>query len=121
MPTPEGYLYLLTIIDDYSRRIFGFLAKSQTEWLDIWTKFVVRVEAELGKQNCIAWLLSDNGAVYKSAAMSQFCGARGIQQRFSGPHSQWMNHTAERNMRTIGEMTTTTMIHANLPSSLVRS
>ena len=26
-----------------------------------------------------------------------------------------MNHTAERNMRTIGEMTTTTMIHANLP------
>ena len=28
-----------------------------------------------------------------------------------------MNHTAERNMRTIGEMSVTTMIHANLPKS----
>jgi hypothetical protein len=28
--TPQGSLYLLTIIDDYSRRIFGFLAKSQS-------------------------------------------------------------------------------------------
>jgi len=28
-----------------------------------------------------------------------------------------MDHTAERNMRTIGEMTTTTLIHANLPKS----
>ena len=115
VPTPEGYLYLLTIIDDYTRRIFGFLAKSQSEWMEIWARFVVRIEAELGQQNCISWILSDNGAVYKSAAMTHFCAARGIQQRFSGAYSQWMNHTAERNMRTIGEMTTTTMIHANMP------
>ena len=39
VPTPQGYLYLLTIIDDYTRRIFGFLVKSQTEWMDIWTKW----------------------------------------------------------------------------------
>lgn len=114
-PTPEGYLYLLTIVDDFSRRIFGFLAKSQAEWMDIWTKFVLRVEAELGKPNCISWILTDNGSVYKSVAMAQFCAARGIQQRFSGPYAQWMNHTAERNMRTIGEMITTTIIHSNLP------
>jgi hypothetical protein len=43
---------LLTIIDDYSRRIFGFLAKSQSDWFDIWSKFIVRVEAELGRANC---------------------------------------------------------------------
>ncbi len=115
VPTPEGYLYLLTLIDDYTRRVFGFLTKSQSEWFEIWTTFVVRVEAELGKPNCISWLLSDNGGVYRSNAMVQFCASKGIQQRFSGPYSQWMNHTAERNMRTIGEMTTTTMLHANLP------
>jgi len=110
-------MYLLTIVDDFSRRIFGFLVKSQTEWMDIWTKFVVQVEAEAGKPNCISWLLTDNGAVYKSAAMSAFCAARGIQQRFSAPYAQWMDHTAERNMRTIGEMTITMMIHANLPKN----
>src|SRR6185503_20073686 len=99
------------------RRIFGFLAKSQTEWMDIWTKFVLRIEAELGRQNCIGWILSDNGAVYKSAAMAAFCSSKGIQQRFSAPYAQWMNHSAERNMRTIGEMTVTTMIHANMPKN----
>jgi len=49
--------------------------------------------------------------------MAAFCSARGIQQRFSAPYAHWMNHTAERNMRTIGEMAVTTMIHANLPKS----
>ena len=68
-PTPSGNLYLLTIIDDYSRRIFAFLVKSQTEWYEIWTKFVKRVEAEIGRANCVAWLLSDNGGVYKSGTM----------------------------------------------------
>lgn len=117
VPTSRGEVFLLTIIDDFSRRIFGFLAKSQSEWYEIWTQFVVRIEAEIGKQNCIAWLLSDNGAVYKSKDMQSFCAKKGIQQRFSAPHAQWMDHTAERNMRTIGEMATTTMIHANFPKS----
>src|SRR4051794_37399851 len=46
--------------------------------------------------------------------MTSFCTTKGIQQRFSAPYGQWMNHTAERNMRTIGEMSITTMIHASL-------
>ena len=47
-PTPQGHLYLLTIVDDHSRRIFGFLAKSQSEWMIIWPNFVLRVESEIG-------------------------------------------------------------------------
>ena len=116
IPTPQGYLYLLTITDDFTRRIFGFLCKSQSEWMDVWSKFVLRIEAELGRPNCISWILTDCG-VYRSNAMATFCAARGIQQRFSAPYAHWMNHTAERNMRTIGEMSVTTMIHANLPKS----
>ena len=113
--TPSGCTFLLTIIDDYSRLIYGFLVKSQSEWLEIWTRFVTRIEAEIGRPNCISWLLSDNGLVYKSTAMNAFCASKGIQQRYSAPYAQWMDHTAERNMRTIGEMSITTMIHANLP------
>lgn len=113
--TPQGHLHLCTIIDDYSDLIFGFLAKSHTEWYDIWTNFVRRVETEIGKSNCIAWLLSDNGSVYTADQTKTFCLTKGIRQRFSIPYAQWMNHTAERNMRTIGEMAVTTMVHANLP------
>ena len=117
VPTPTGELYLLTIIDDYTRRIFAFLVKSQSEWFDIFTKFVLRIEAEIGRANCISWLLSDNGSVYCSGQMQTFCAGKGIQQRFSAPYAQWMDHTAERNMRTIGEMGLTTLVHANLPRS----
>ena len=78
----------------------------------------LRWEAEVGRPNCIAWLLSDNGAVYKSGQMNTFCSAKGIQQRYSAPYAQWMDHTAERNMRTIGEMAVTTLVHANLPKLL---
>lgn len=115
VPTPQGYLYFLSIIDDFSGRIFPFLTKSTDEWYGIWTKFVAQVEAERGRANVIAWILTDNGAVYKSQQMAAFCASKGIQQRFSAPYAQWMNHTAERNMRTIGEMAVTTLVHSNLP------
>jgi hypothetical protein len=49
--------------------------------------------------------------------MNTFCTSKGIQQRFSAPYAQWMDHTAERNMRTIGEMAVTTLVHANLPKT----
>jgi transposase InsO family protein len=117
VPTPQGAEYLLTLIDDRSGRVFGFLTKSQSEWFGIWSKFVARIETEMGRPNCIAWILTDNGAVYNSGEMKTFCARKGIQQRFSAPYAQWMNHTAERNMRTIGEMGLTTIIHANLPKN----
>jgi Integrase core domain/Zinc finger C-x8-C-x5-C-x3-H type (and similar) len=113
--TPHGHLYFLSITDDCSRRIFGFLCKSTDEWLPIWKQFVAMVEAEVGRANCISWILTDNGSVYASYAMAAFCAEKGIQQRFSAPYSQWMNGTAERNMRTVGEMAVTTLIHANMP------
>lgn len=115
VPTPQGALYLLTIIDDFSRRIFGYLVKTQTDWYSIFQSFVVRIEAELGRPNCISWLLTDNGAVYSAKEMETFYASKGIQHRLSAPYSQWMDHTAERNMRTIGEMQLTTIIHANMP------
>jgi hypothetical protein len=81
----------------------------------IWTNFVTRVEAELGRANCISWLLCDNGGVYLSKELAAFCERKGIQLRHSAPYAQWQNHTAERTMRTVGEMALTTMIHANFP------
>ena len=50
--------------------------------------------------------------------MASFCASKGIQQRFSAPYAQWMDHTSERNMRTIGEMAVTTLVHANLPKNV---
>ena len=115
VPTPAGHIYFLTVIDDCSGRVFAWLCKSTSEWLPIWTNFVTRVEAELGRPNCVSWILCDNGGVYISKEMAAFCERKGIQLRHSAPYSQWQNHTAERNMRTIGEMALTTMIHANFP------
>jgi len=64
-------------------------SKSQTEWLDVWRDFVVRTEAEIGRSNCISWLLTDNGGVYVSNEMKAFCASKGIQHTVcavDGPH-----------------------------------
>ena len=73
------------------------------------------IEAEFGRVNCISWLLCDNGKVFDAAEMVAFCEGKGIQIRHSAPYAQWMDHTAERNMRTISEMAITSMLHANMP------
>jgi len=50
--------------------------------------------------------------------MASFCFQRGIQQRFAAPGAQWMDGTAERTLRTIGEMALTTLIHSGLPKTM---
>lgn len=72
--------------------------------MEIWTNFVARVEAEIGRPHCISWILSDNGGVYKSTAMTAFCAHKGIQQRFCPICVQ-------------SHMAVTTLVHANLPKS----
>jgi hypothetical protein len=57
VPTPEGFLYLLILVDDYSKRIFAYLVKSQDEWLEVWKSFVARIEAELGSSTAVSWLV----------------------------------------------------------------
>ena len=114
-PTPQGFLFYLGIVDDKSRRLFPFLCKSVENWFDIWTNFVARIEAELGRANCISWILTDNGSIFKSARMASFCASKGIIQRHSTPYGQFLDHTAERNMRTVGESALTTMLHGNMP------
>src|SRR5262249_41478048 len=77
VPTPNGCVYLLILVDDYSRRIFGRLVKTQMEWYVIFRNFVLMLEAELGRQNCISWLLTDNGGVYCSQEMETFYASKG--------------------------------------------
>jgi hypothetical protein len=102
--TPLGHNYLLVIIDDYSKKIFAFLVKSQDEWCELWKSFVARIEAELGKQTAISWLLTDYGTVFRSHAMTLFCFQKGIQQLHAAPGAQWMDGTSERTIRTISDM-----------------
>ena len=100
VPTPQGFLYLLIIVDDFSKRVFPFLVKSQDEWLEVWRSFVAQIEAELGSNTSISWLLTDFGTVFRSATMTSYCFQKGIQQRFAAPGAQWMDGTAERTLRT---------------------
>ena len=118
VPTPQGFLYLLILVDDYSKRIFPHLVKSTEEWFETWRSFVARIEAELGTSTAISWLLTDYGTTFRSAIMASFCFQKGIQQRFAAPGAQWMDGTSERTIRTVGDMSLTTLIHSGLPKSM---
>jgi len=110
-PAHNGVFYLLTIIDDFSRRIFSFLVKSTSEWLGIWMAFVKRVEAEIGQQGCIAWLVSDNGAVYRSP---NFAEPKAFSRSFQ---PLTLNGKMELRKETCGQLAKWClhMIHSNLP------
>ena len=94
------------------------MIKSQDEWFEVWRNFVAQMEAEFGSTTTISWLVTDFGTVFRSQIMTSFCQQKGIQQRFAAPGAQWMDGTAERTLRTIGEMSLTTLIHSGLPKSM---
>lgn len=65
--------------------------------------------------NSFPWHRVQVHGLYKSKEMAAFCDAKGIQQCFSAPYSQWQNGVAERHMRTVGEMSLAMLVHSGLP------
>lgn len=57
-PTVEGYMYFLTIVDDYSRATWIFLMKTKNEVLHIFPRFLTMVETQYKTQ--VKAVRSDN-------------------------------------------------------------
>ena len=116
-PFPEASLaggrYLLVFVDDYTRAHWDFYPQSQSEFYDILSALLQRIDTELGVLNATSWIRSDNAKVYKADLRVQaLCKARGIKQQFSSPHSPFQNGDAETHFHTV-----LPLIRANLHQS----
>jgi transposase InsO family protein len=109
-----GAEYILTFIDDYSRKSDIYLLKRKSEVFDYFKMYKNRVERETGQK--IKILRSDNGTEFNNNVMSAFLTMEGIKHELTTIYSPQQNGTAERLNRTLLEKTRCLLKDANLPN-----
>jgi hypothetical protein len=94
-----GCHYMLTIIDDYSRRVFPYFLKHKYEAFDAFKAWKVMVEKQT-KRN-VKILCTDNGIEFCSNEFKFLCKKEGIFRHHTIPHTPQQNGVAERMNMTI--------------------
>lgn len=115
-PTSRGLRYILTFVDDYSRKLWIYLLAKKSEVFDKFKMFKAKVELESGCK--IVHLHSDNGGEYMASDFQRFLNIHGIDHVRTVPHTPQMNGLAERVNRTLIEGMVTVLNDSGLPHKL---
>jgi transposase InsO family protein len=94
-----GANYMLTIIDDYSRKVWPFFLKHKSDVFDAFRKWKVMVEKQTEKK--VKLLRTDNGMEFCSTVFNDYCSDEGIVRHHTIPYTPQQNGVAERMNRTI--------------------
>ncbi len=111
-----GTEYFVTFIDDCTRFVWVYFLKNKS---DVFEKFLVwkaMVEKLSGLK--LKVLRSDNGGEYTSGQFSDYLKAEGVVHQYTVPKTPEQNGVAERQNRTLIEMTRSTLAGSNLPQHL---
>ena len=101
VPTLGGNRYILTFIDDASRKVWVFVLKTKDQVLDRFKQWHAMVEREKGCS--LKCLRSDNGGEYTSKEFQRYCLEHGIRHEKTTPGTPQHNGVAERTNRTLLE------------------
>ncbi len=96
-----GARYLLTFIDDCTRKVFVYFLKRKSDVLSTFKQFKVFVENQTGKK--IKILRTDNGGEYCSDELMRFFEKNGIHHQTTISYTPEQNGLAERMNRTLIE------------------
>jgi putative transposase len=96
IPTLQGYLYLVAIMDLYSRKILSWRLSNNLE-----SDFCVEALVEAFKYGLPEIFNSDQGVQFTSTAFTQELLKRGIKISMDGKGHYWDNILVERLWRTI--------------------
>uniref|UniRef100_A0ACD5VA56 Uncharacterized protein n=1 Tax=Avena sativa TaxID=4498 RepID=A0ACD5VA56_AVESA len=94
-----GANYMLTIIDDYSRKVWPYFLKHKSDVFDAFKKWKVMVEKQTEKK--VKVLRTDNGMEFCSNEFEEFCSNDGMIRHHTIPYTPQQNGVAERMNRTI--------------------
>jgi transposase InsO family protein len=72
----RGKLYILVIVDDYSRYSWVFFLESKDEVFEHFQILALRLNNE--HPNCLKVIRSDNGTEFRNAPFDQFCLELGV-------------------------------------------
>ena len=112
----NGPRYVFTFIDDFSRYTWVFFIKKKYEVCEKFTDLKALIENASGQK--IKILRSDKGGEYVNNDLLHICSQSGIQVQHSVPYTPQQNGIAERNNRSLKEMTTCMLESKKLAANL---
>nr|AAR87163.1 putative polyprotein [Oryza sativa Japonica Group]AAU89150.1 integrase core domain containing protein [Oryza sativa Japonica Group]ABF98081.1 retrotransposon protein, putative, Ty1-copia subclass [Oryza sativa Japonica Group] len=98
-PSLGGARYMLTIIDDYSRKEWPYFLKHKDDTFAAFKERKVMIERQTEKE--VKVLCTDNGGEFCSDAFDDYCRKEGIVRHHTIPYTPQQNGVAERMNRTI--------------------
>eukprot|EP00253_Pinus_taeda_P004625 PITA_04625 len=113
MPSFAENTYVLTFIDDYTRKTWVYMLKQKSEVFEKFRHFKTLVEKQCG--HYIKALRTDRRGEYISQDFLRFCRENGIQKQFTARYPPQQNGVAERKNRTILDMVRSMMKAKHLP------
>ena len=109
----SGKLYVLVIVDDYSRYTWTIFLHSKNETFEEFTCFAKKIQKSSGHQ--LIHLRSDHGTEFENQKFDEFCREHGMDHNFSAPRTPQQNGVVERKNRTLEDMARTMLIASGLP------
>lgn len=109
-----GCRYFLSIVDDYSRKIWLYIMKEKSYAFSRFRDWCKEVEVE--KNATLKCLRTDNGLEFLSNEFSDFCKMKGIKRHRTVPNNPQQNGVAERANRTILERVRCMLISSGMPA-----
>jgi transposase InsO family protein len=107
--------YLLTFIDDFSRKVWIYFLAEKSEAFEIFKCYKARVEKESGAYICS--VRTDRGGEFTSQEFTHFCEIHGIHRQLTAAYTPQQNGVAERKNRTIMNMVRSMLFAKSIPSN----
>lgn len=107
--------YCLTLIDDYSRKVFVRFLAQKSEVFEQFKEFKCLFEKQTGKT--IKVLRTDNGGEYVTTQLENYLRDNGIQHQLTAAYTPEQNGVAERMNRTLVEKARCMLFDAELPKT----
>ena len=89
-----GNLYILVIVDDYSRFTWVAFLSSKHEAFDAFCVLAKKLHNE--KDQSIISIRSDHGGEFENKEFQELCEEKGIDHNFSAPRTPQQNGVVER-------------------------
>ncbi|GJY81077.1 putative RNA-directed DNA polymerase, partial [Tanacetum coccineum] len=112
----DGYIYFLTIVDDYSRAVWAYLLKTKDEVTFFIKSFVELIYTQFNKR--IKVFRSDNGTEFVNNIFGIFFKEKGIIHQTSCAHTPQQNGIAERKHRHLLNVARGLMFQGGIPLNM---
>ncbi|PLW15082.1 hypothetical protein PCASD_21521 [Puccinia coronata f. sp. avenae] len=114
--SPAGYMYFLTIVDQFSGFKSVKFLRSKGETFDKFVDFKNNAEKKTGKT--LRMIISDGGGEFVNEKFSQMCSSKGIAQHITPAYTPQNNGMAERANQSILVKARCLLVQSKLPKSL---